>query len=605
MSGLPFRQKAMASPPNPSEIARETLRRLAARRMAPSPENYHKLYNEIAGTTGDVIELFPERELRAIQSALPRETLVQQKFARRFDMAVNGRNWAQVRECVADLVRQLGEERDLPWTGLLAEFLRQWEGRQAGLTAARKREAVERVLSGAAGNNELLFGRLQGLVKSWSTSAPADEEIPLVGDEAEVPQGSVPVVGDVVSDLAQRIGEESSELRDLFAYTFEVLIAAQLGDEPELAADARVLARKVRHATTRQALSGLQAGIKRFAFRLEILTGDRAELRAGLLNLLQLLLENVGELVVEDRWLVGQIAVVRDIFSGPINLRSIGDAELRLKEVIFKQSQLKHSLNEARESLKQMLAGFVDHLAEFADSTSDYHDKIEACAVKIGKAENITQLEDVLAEVIRETRIIQLNAQRSRDDLRATQQRVREADRKVSELQAELDRASALVRHDQLTGALNRRGLEEAFDKEVARAQRHHSTLCVAMLDIDNFKRLNDSLGHDAGDAALIHLATVIRETMRPQDTVARFGGEEFIIVLPDTSLEDARKAIVRLQRELTRRIFLHDNNRQLITFSAGVSELRPGDTQASISKRADEAMYAAKQAGKNRVMVA
>ncbi|MCM8599957.1 MAG: diguanylate cyclase [Candidatus Accumulibacter sp.] len=595
----------MASPPNPSEIARETLRRLAARRMAPSPENYHKLYNEIAGTTGDVIELFPERELRAIQSALPRETLVQQKFARRFDMAVNGRNWAQVRECVADLVRQLGEERDLPWTGLLAEFLRQWEGRQAGLTAARKREAVERVLSGAAGNNELLFGRLQGLVKSWSTSAPADEEIPLVGDEAEVPQGSVPVVGDVVSDLAQRIGEESSELRDLFAYTFEVLIAAQLGDEPELAADARVLARKVRHATTRQALSGLQAGIKRFAFRLEILTGDRAELRAGLLNLLQLLLENVGELVVEDRWLVGQIAVVRDIFSGPINLRSIGDAELRLKEVIFKQSQLKHSLNEARESLKQMLAGFVDHLAEFADSTSDYHDKIEACAVKIGKAENITQLEDVLAEVIRETRIIQLNAQRSRDDLRATQQRVREADRKVSELQAELDRASALVRHDQLTGALNRRGLEEAFDKEVARAQRHHSTLCVAMLDIDNFKRLNDSLGHDAGDAALIHLATVIRETMRPQDTVARFGGEEFIIILPDTSLEDARKAIVRLQRELTRRIFLHDNNRQLITFSAGVSELRPGDTQASISKRADEAMYAAKQAGKNRVMVA
>jgi diguanylate cyclase len=63
-----------------------------------------------------------------------------------------------------------------------------------------------------------------------------------------------------------------------------------------------------------------------------------------------------------------------------LNIRSIGDAESRIKEVIFKQSQLKHSLNEARESLKQMLAGFVDHLAEFADSTSDYHDKIEVCA---------------------------------------------------------------------------------------------------------------------------------------------------------------------------------------------------------------------------------
>lgn len=126
----------------------------------------------------------------------------------------------------------------------------------------------------------------------------------------------------------------------------------------------------------------------------------------------------------------------------------------------------------------------------------------------------------------------------------------------------------------------------------------------MALLDIDNFKKLNDTLGHDAGDAALIHLATVIRETMRPQDTVARFGGEEFIIILPDTSVEDAQTAIVRLQRELTRRIFLHNNDRRLITFSAGVTHLQPGDTQGSVTKRADEAMYAAKQAGKNRVMI-
>jgi diguanylate cyclase len=277
----------------------------------------------------------------------------------------------------------------------------------------------------------------------------------------------------------------------------------------------------------------------------------------------------------------------------------------RLKEVIFKQSQLKHSLNEARESLKQMLAGFVDHLAEFADSTSDYHDKIEICADRISNADDISELEDVLAEVIRETKIIQLNAQRSRDELRNAKQSVEDAEKRIGELQAELDKASTLVRHDQLTGVLNRRGLEEAFEKETARAQRRQSTLCVALLDIDNFKKLNDTLGHDAGDAALVHLTTVIRETMRPQDTVARFGGEEFIILLPDTPLEDAQTALVRLQRELTRRIFLHNNNRQLITFSAGVTDLRAGDTQSSVSKRADEAMFAAKQAGKNRVLIA
>ena len=198
---------------------------------------------------------------------------------------------------------------------------------------------------------------------------------------------------------------------------------------------------------------------------------------------------------------------------------------------------------------------------------------------------------------------MQLSTQRSRDELQLTRQRVEAAEKRVAELQLELDKASTLVRHDQLTGALNRRGLEEAFGKEVSRANRRRSPLCVALLDIDNFKKLNDSLGHDAGDAALIHLATVIRETMRPQDTVARFGGEEFIILLPDTPLPNAQKALVRLQRELTRRIFLHENEKVLITFSAGVTDFRSDDIQATATRRADEAMYQAKKTGKNRVV--
>ncbi|MEF8712540.1 MAG: GGDEF domain-containing protein [Accumulibacter sp.] len=595
----------MPSLSNPSEIARETLRLLASRRISPSPENYRDLYNEIAGTSGNLAENFPKRELQALQTVLPRETAVQQKLVKRFEQAFKGRNWDELRDGVADLVKQLANEHELPWSELFRDFLRQWENKQAGLTVARKREALERVLAAAAGNSELLFGRLQGLVKSWSSNGVGEEEIPLVeaGAIAET-EANLPLVSEVDTDSSMRTSESSSELRDLFAYTLEVIVATQLTDEPELAADARMLAHKARSATSPSALQGLLAGVKRFAFRLEILAEDRTELRAGLLNLLQLLIKNVGELVTEDRWLAGQIEIVRDIVSNPLSIRAIDDAEGRLKEVIFKQSQLKHSLNEAKESLKQMLAGFVDHLAEFADSTSDYHDKLELCAHRISMAEDITQLEGVLADVIHETRIIQLNAQRSRDDLRTAKQRVSEAEARIGELQRELDRASMLVRHDQLTGTLNRRGLDEAFEKEVARAQRRQSPLCVALLDIDNFKKLNDTLGHDAGDAALIHLATVIRETMRPQDTVARFGGEEFIIILPDTSVEDAQTAIVRLQRELTRRIFLHNNDRRLITFSAGVTHLQPGDIQGSVTKRADEAMYAAKQAGKNRVMI-
>ena len=116
---------------------------------------------------------------------------------------------------------------------------------------------------------------------------------------------------------------------------------------------------------------------------------------------------------------------------------------------------------------------------------------------------------------------------------------------------------------------------------------------------------LGSSSGRNAGDAALIHLATVIRETLRPQDTLARLGGEEFVIILPDTPLDDAKKALTRLQRELTKRFFLHANEKVLITFSAGVTDFHSDDTQASITKRADEAMYTAKKTGKNRVVPA
>jgi diguanylate cyclase len=162
-----------------------------------------------------------------------------------------------------------------------------------------------------------------------------------------------------------------------------------------------------------------------------------------------------------------------------------------------------------------------------------------------------------------------------------------------------------MVRHDQLTGALNRKGLEETLERELARARRRQTPLCISLLDVDNFKRLNDTYGHQTGDDALVHLARVIRETLRPHDTLARYGGEEFLIILPDTRIEDAVSALTRLQRELTKRFFLHQNDKLLITFSAGVTAFRAEERRAEAIARADAAMYQAKKAGKNRVVSA
>lgn len=595
----------MSTPTNPALIARETLKQLLLRKIPPSPDHYQEIYEEISGVKTQIAEAFPERELRSFLQLLPKETPSQQGLTRQLDIAIKSANWEEFKSTLSQFITEHSSESDLAWGELIGEVVRQWENRQAGLTPARKREALERVLTGSNTNPELLFNRLQNLTKAWARNE-IDDASQLVDASNIVAAPSLSTEAqDNTPSYVSRASELLAELRDLFIFTIEAIIVPQLIGDDELVQKAKKIAGNVRTANTLQLMTEIQDDLKRFAYLIEFVAEDNQEIRQGVLKLLQLMLDNINELVVDDTWLSGQIDIVREIIVRPMNIRTLNDAEQRLKEVIYKQGQLKKSLLEAREALKQMLAGFVDHLASFADTTSEFHDKMELCVGKISNAKDITELQDVMSEVISSTRAIQKNARKSRDELRMARENVSAAEQRINELQAELDKTSMLVRHDQLTGALNRRGLDEIFDKESARARRRESPLAVALLDIDNFKKLNDTYGHDAGDAALIHLVSTIKDTLRPHDILARFGGEEFIILLPDTGLEDANAALVRLQRELTKRYFLANNEKLLITFSAGITNLRAEDSLATAAKRADSAMYTAKKTGKNKVVIA
>jgi diguanylate cyclase len=380
---------------------------MMARRMVPSPDNYRTIYNEIAGITGNPAEVLVAREFKSLLLLLPRETAAQQGLARQVEQALKNRDWESCRKLLADFIREHSGASGPAWGELIAEFLQQWEARQSGFTQTRKRESFDRVLSASGRNSDLLFGRLQNLIRIWAANEAGGGDITLAATAvAPASPGAAP--GLPVS----RSSELLAELRETFVFTLETIVAAQLEDEPELAAKIRAFAAATRAATTLKAIQALLADIKRFAFSFEFVVEDRAELRAGLLRLLQLMIDNIGELVIDDRWMSGQIGVVREIVAQPANLRLIRDAEQRLTDICFKLGQVKLSLMEAKDAFKQMLTGFVDHLADFAESTSDYHDKIGHCLEKISQADDITQLENVLGETIREMRVIQLNAQR-------------------------------------------------------------------------------------------------------------------------------------------------------------------------------------------------
>jgi diguanylate cyclase (GGDEF)-like protein len=151
---------------------------------------------------------------------------------------------------------------------------------------------------------------------------------------------------------------------------------------------------------------------------------------------------------------------------------------------------------------------------------------------------------------------------------------------------------------DFVAGTLNRRGIEQRVEVEMKRCRRHSQPLSLALLDIDHFKRLNDTQGHAAGDLALLHAADLIRESLRPYDQVGRYGGDEFLLVLPSTSLESAEAILNRIRERVARNHPLH------CTLSAGVTALNAQDNMSSLLGRADQALYKAKTDGRNCVRV-
>lgn len=591
----------MSSPPtaNPSEIARETLRRLAAERIPPTPDNYRALYHQISGTAINAEEVALRRAVQEVVASLLHCGGEKARLAQQADGALRSGNW----QALAPLLLQATQQTPTPtkWGELLRTTLQQLNAARGETALVQRCESLEQLVA-SPHSPESLAERLTGLAAQWAREN--DHERGIQGGAAPQPVAlrsdeprPVPPQPELSGMLAA--------VRDLSAFILESPCAAALSLQPKLADEAARLSRDLRRKDDLAGLADLQAQLRKFAFQVELATQDNTELHSGVVHLLQLVIDNIGELVIDEKWFDGQIKVLQEILSRPLDVRAIDNAERKLREVIIKQSQLKAGLVDAQKSLKTMLSDFVEQLASFTTDTGAYSEKIDAYAHQISKAGSLVELQTVVEDVLRETRKFRLTTQRTQEELQTARSRVTQAERKVVELEQDLALTSKLVRQDQLTGTLNRRGLEEVLDKEIARATRRRSTLCLAVLDIDNFKQLNDQLGHQAGDEALVHLTEVIRSNLRPQDSFARLGGEEFVILLPDTPLAEAREALVRVQRELTRRFFLHDNQRILITFSAGVTEIPTGQSRESAIARADELMYQAKQAGKNKVVSA
>lgn len=568
-------------PPNPAEIASKVLKTLVANKMPPTPENYSRLYAQF----GD--------------SPMPEVAC---------EVAVASSSGTPVGRPA------------LAWSSLIRELLRQVELPHKGITLSRKKDGVDTVLVRFGNNPELLYEKLQNLIRSWGG---AGSPSPVVERErvvevvrpatTEATRGSLTSLASPDEQAmlvpASPLSTSTSlvtvdpvvmaHLRDLLAQTLESNKVLQ----PELSEEIDRLVTQVRVAEDGGQVTDVAKQLRYFWVKMELRGGDKVKIQEGLLSLLRLLVENVGELVADDKWLHGQISILRDVMGQPLDKRNIAEAEKNLREALVKQSSLKESLTDAKETLKSLMTSFIDRMGQMSESTEEYHTKIESYNQKIGKADNLTELGHILQDLMHDTRVIQASTMRSHEDLVVARQRADAAGERIRHLEQELEQVSELVREDQLTGTLNRRGMEDMLQREITRSDRTQSPLCIALLDIDNFKLFNDLLGHQAGDQALMHVSDTIKGALRPTDAVARYGGEEFLVVLPATSLNEGADILQRLQRLLAQKLFVYNGEEIIITFSAGVVLRGPQESAEEAVGRADQAMYRAKQAGKNRVM--
>jgi len=524
---FPGLSAAMAEPTininlaNPTEVARETLRRLAMRRIPPTPDNYQTLYEEIVGVPGAQTAPSTVATAASALSGLVMDlNLHHPELSAAVDIlnqAIRKNDWAQCRKQLGQITLQLKQQGESSGGG----------------------------------------------------------------------------------------GETPALLRDLLAKTLEFGVVTQLSHSPRLAEKAQELAVAVREANSAATLRNAASGLKSLWVSIEMQAPDVLQQQEMLKRILLLLVENIGELLDDDTWLRGQLDLVQKVITGPLRIPALQEAEKRLKDVIFKQSMVKHGLREATATLKATMTTFVSRMSDVVAANDEYQGKIASHIERISNTEDVLELNRILETLLDETRTAQRDTRRAHEQLVQERDTALQAEDRIKQLENELAQMSALVREDPMTHSLNRRGLDDEFAREASRADRYDTPFSIAVLDVDNFKALNDARGHQTGDEALIHLVKVAKEELRLTDHIARLGGEEFLIILPNTPLDEAARIITRLQRSLTKKYFLDNNERVLITFSAGVAQRTPGEPQEATIARADSAMYEAKHSGKNRVCLA
>ena len=614
--------------PSAAETAKAALRRLALSKQEPTPENYARAWAEEGGAAPAAAPA-PALAAPAPAAPSPKAKNVHDRIAARlfedgalreeFSQTMQRADWDGARALVERAAEsQLALAQG--WAQTIEKLARGLERGGRQWTAARKKDSLQRVLEANRSDIGRLHQRMKQLVASWDGDV-VDDTVPVDAD-ADEPGTPASTKGVETLDSGGGAASQAIEVRggvdrpsparaatagewpsvlEQYDATLRVALpadderAAELGDE--LRALQSALGRDGATATLRKQAEDVCERARR-------LLSHRHHLVDQLHRLTHEMSAGLAEVAEDGSWVKGQTESLKLSLGDSPSVRSVRAASEMLAQARSRQHQVRAERDSARVALKDAISQMLTELDALGDHTGGFADSVARYVDTIANADSLESLAGVVRQMVEESRAVHGLVSDTQQRLSEGRQRASELEAQVRTLESELRRLSEEVSTDVLTEVANRRGLMQAFDVETARLERQGGELAVGLLDIDNFKKLNDTLGHSVGDMALKTLAGHVQKQLRAVDIVARFGGEEFVVLLPGVPVDEAQVTLTRLQRTLSASLFMHDGREVFVTFSAGVTRFRPGEPLESALERADEALYEAKRTGKNRTCI-
>lgn len=330
----------------------------------------------------------------------------------------------------------------------------------------------------------------------------------------------------------------------------------------------------------------------------------RSRLMAAMTELIETICTVVPTLVEDEKWVREQFAALSKAVhpaQGLPDRSELAQARQLLLSTAQEHQKLLSLKRESLHGVKGLLSQWVGNMGRLADHGREYGAMLDSFARRVQTVDSLEDLASTLASTIEKTWALNEHLDSARAEIESTCDRAQALESQVSFLSEQLSATSAQLMTDHLTELLNRRGMEKSFQQMWQTCSGHSRPMALVLLDIDDFKKVNDSLGHAAGDDALKQFAALLKSKLRPDDVSCRFGGEEFVLLLPGATLEGALEMVRRLQRSLAEQAALGGPNRLIMTFSGGVAQVTDGDLSHALDL-ADDALYEAKRTGKNRV---